>query len=66
MKLTMYLAEQKSKGYFLSKDFAINQEFISTFNQWKKLEVNKISITNLELVEYTFKDLSDAKPLEKY
>ena len=53
-------------GYFLSKDFAINPEFISTFNQWKKLEVNKISITNLELVEYTFKDLSDAKPLEKY
>ena len=54
-------------GYFVSKDFALQSEFISTFNLWKKLEdKNKISITNLELVEHTFKDLSDAKLLEKY
>ena len=56
-------------GYFVAKDFAIQSEFIRTFNQWKKLEenkVNEISITNLELVKHTFKDLRDAKPLEKY
>jgi hypothetical protein len=56
-------------GYFVSKDFPISSEFLRTFNQWKKLEDNKInemSITNLELVEHTFKDLRDAKPVEKY
>ena len=56
-------------GYFLSKDFDINPEFIRTFNQWKKSEdikVNEISIKNLVLVQHTFKDLRDAKHLEKY
>jgi hypothetical protein len=56
-------------GYFLSKDFDVTPDFIKTFNQWKKSEhikVNEISIKNLVLVKHTFKDLSDAKHLEKY
>lgn len=56
-------------GYFLSNDFDVTPDFIKTFNQWKTSEhikVNEISLKNLVLVKHTFKDLRDAKHLEKY
>ena len=56
-------------GYFNHSDFDINENFADTFNQFKKqydTDPMEIVVDTLKLVEYSFKDLSDANTLLEF
>ena len=53
-------------GYFDHKNFDINENFVDTFNQFKKqfdTQPMEIVVDKLTLVEYSFKDLRDTNNL---
>ena len=53
-------------GYFDHKNFDINENFVDTFNQFKKQfdrQPMEIVVDKLTLVEYSFKDLRDTNNL---
>ena len=52
-------------GYFHHIDFEITQKFADTFTQFKDCSL-KIAIHELKLIEYSFKDLRDARILKTY
>jgi len=56
-------------GYFNRKDFGITKNFADTFNQLKiqyRKDLMKIVVDRFSLVEYSFKDLSDANTILEY
>jgi hypothetical protein len=56
-------------GYFQHKDFDITHRFADTFEQFRHYYSSnplKIIIDSVRLVEYSFKDLRDARILETY
>ena len=56
-------------GYFQHKDFDITQKFFDTFNHFRQYYSSyplEITIDTVRLVEYSFKDLSDANTILEF